>query len=130
MADHHSGPVASIRKVMLGSSYRRCRVHFLRNCFAHIPKGAGEMVAATIRTVFAQPSAELARTQLETVADMLGEQFLKVKELLLAAKEDLTAFAVFPLQHWKIEPGAVHFDLTETAVRDWVRQALPVNVTG
>ncbi|WP_406209715.1 IS256 family transposase [Streptomyces sp. NBC_01017] len=101
IADHHSGLVAAIRKVMLGSSYQRCRVHFLRNCFAHIPKGAGEMVAATIRTIFAQPATALVRTQLDTVADMLGEQFPKVKETLLAAKEDLTAFAVFPLQHWK-----------------------------
>ncbi|MEJ8632046.1 IS256 family transposase [Streptomyces sp. MS2.AVA.5] len=101
ISDHHSGLVAATRKVMLGSAYQRCRVHFLRNCFAHIPKGTGEMVAATIRTVFAQPTTELVRTQLDTVADMLGEQFPKVKKMLLDAKEDLTAFAVFPLQHWK-----------------------------
>ncbi|MEY9988411.1 putative transposase [Streptomyces sp. V4I8] len=101
IADHHSGLVKAIRKVMLGSAYQRCRVHFLRNCFAHIPKGTGEMVAATIRTVFAQPTAQAVQAQLDTVADMLGEQFPKVKEMLLDAKEDLTAFAVFPLQHWK-----------------------------
>ncbi len=32
---------------------------------------------------------------------MLGRQFPKVKEMLLEAKDDLTAFAVFPAQHWK-----------------------------
>lgn len=32
---------------------------------------------------------------------MLGRQFPKVSEMLLEAKEDLTAFAVFPAQHWK-----------------------------
>lgn len=32
---------------------------------------------------------------------MLGRQFPKVKEMLLVAKEDLTAFADFPNQHWK-----------------------------
>ena len=51
-----------------------------------IPKGAAEMVAATIRTLFAQPTAEGVRVHLDTVADMLGEQFPKVKEMLLDAE--------------------------------------------
>jgi putative transposase len=101
IADHHSGLVKAVRKVMLGAAYQRCRVHFLRNVFAVIPKDAAEMVAATIRTVFAQPTAEAVRTQLDTVADMLGRQFPKVKAMLLEAKTDLTAFADFPERHWK-----------------------------
>ncbi|MFI6351872.1 transposase, partial [Streptomyces sp. NPDC050743] len=60
-----------------------------------------EMVAATIRTIFAQPHAAAVRAQLETVADMLGRQFPKVRVMLLEAKEDLTAFADFPDRHWK-----------------------------
>ncbi|MEU3353071.1 IS256 family transposase [Streptomyces sp. NPDC037389] len=101
IADHHSGLVKAIRKVMLGAGYQRCRVHFLRNVFAVIPKDAAEMVAATIRTIFAQPTATAVRAQLDTVADMLGRQFPKVKNMLLEAKEDLTAFADFPDRHWK-----------------------------
>jgi transposase-like protein len=101
ISDSHSGLVKAIRKVMLGAARQRCRVHFVRNVFSVIPKGAAEMVAATIRTLFAQPTAEAVRSHLDTVADMLGEQFPKVKEMLLEAKEDLTAFADFPHQHWK-----------------------------
>ena len=41
------------------------------------------------------------RTQLDTVADMLGGQFPKDRTMLLDAKEDLTAFADFPPRHWK-----------------------------
>ncbi|MFD4613811.1 transposase, partial [Streptomyces sp. NPDC058440] len=77
------------------------RLHFLRNVFAVISKDSGEMVAATIRTIFAQPTAEAVRSQLDTVADMLGRQFPKVKAMLLEAKTDLTAFADFPERHWK-----------------------------
>jgi putative transposase len=66
-----------------------------------IDRDSGEMVAATIRTIFTQPTAGLVRTQLDTVADMLGAQFPKVKAMLLEAKEDLTAFADFPPRHWK-----------------------------
>jgi putative transposase len=101
IGDHHSGLVKAIRKVMLGAAYQRCRVHFLRNTFAVIPKGAAEMVAATIRTIFAQPTADAVRTQLDSVADMLGKQFPKVRQMLLEAKDDLTAFAAFPDRHWK-----------------------------
>ncbi|MER7959885.1 transposase [Streptomyces sp. NPDC096030] len=64
---HHSG-LAAVRKVMPGSAWQRCRVRFLRNCSAHIPKGAGETAAATVRSVFAQPAAELVRIRLDTVA--------------------------------------------------------------
>lgn len=101
IADHRSGPVKAVRKVMLGAAYQRCRVHFLRNVFAMTPKDAAEMVAATIRTIFAQPTAEAVRAQLDTVADMLGRQFPKVQAMLLEAKPDLTAFADFPERHWK-----------------------------
>ena len=101
IGDHHAGLVKAIRKVMIGAGYQRCRVHFLRNVFAVINKEAGEMVAATIRTIFAQPNPDAVRTQLETVADMLGAQFPKVKAMLLEAEQDLTAFAAFPERHWK-----------------------------
>ncbi len=93
IGDHHLGLVAAVRKVMLGAAYQRCRVHFLRNVFSVIPEDSGEMVAATIRTIFAQPTAELVRSQLDTVADMPGRQFPRVKDMLLEAKTDLTAFA-------------------------------------
>ncbi|MFE5096907.1 IS256 family transposase [Streptomyces sp. NPDC056638] len=101
VSDSHSGLVKAIRKVMFGAGWQRCRVHFVRNVFSVIEKGTGEMVAATIRTIFAQPTAEAVRAQLDTVADMPGRQFPKVKTMLLEAKEDLTAFADFPQQHWK-----------------------------
>ncbi|MDX3763870.1 IS256 family transposase [Streptomyces sp. AK02-04a] len=101
IGDHHTGLVSAIRKVMIGAAYQRCRVHFLRNVFGVIPKDAGEMVAATIRTIFAQPNEKAVRDQVDTVAEMLGGQFPKVKAMLLDAKDDLTAFAVFPERHWK-----------------------------
>jgi len=101
ISDSHSGLVAAIRTVFLGSAWQRCRVHFVRDVFSVIEKGSGEMVAATIRTVFAQTTAEQVRTQLDVVADMLGRQFPQVKKMLLDAAVDITAFADFPSAHWK-----------------------------
>jgi putative transposase len=101
IADHHSGLVEAVRETMLGAGYQGCRVHFLRNVSSVTRKDSAEMVAATIRTVFAQPTAEAVRTQLDTVTDMLGRQFPNVRAMLLEVKEDLTAFADFPDRHGK-----------------------------
>ena len=40
------------------------------------------MVAAAIRTIFAQPDAEHVRAQLDVIAGMLGRQFPKVEAML------------------------------------------------
>ena len=61
--------------MLLGAAWQRCRVHFLRNVLAQVPKGNAEMVAAAIRTIFAQPDAEHVRDQLDVIAGMLGRQF-------------------------------------------------------
>jgi putative transposase len=42
---------------MAGAAVQRCRAQFLRNGLAQVPKGSAEMVAAAIRTSFAQPDA-------------------------------------------------------------------------
>lgn len=55
----------------------------------------------TIRTIFAQTTAEQVHTQLNVVADMLGRQFPRVKTMLLDAAEDITALAAFPPALWK-----------------------------
>jgi putative transposase len=101
ISDAHAGLKAAIGSVLLGASWQRCRVHFLRNVLAQVPKGSAEMVAATIRTVFAQPGPVMVRDQLKVIATMLGRQFPKVETMLLEAAEDVTAFASFPLSHWK-----------------------------
>jgi putative transposase len=38
---------------MAGASWQRCRVHFLPNVLARVPKGSAELVAAAIGTIFA-----------------------------------------------------------------------------
>jgi transposase-like protein len=98
----HSGLVKAIRQVVLGAARQHCRVRFVRDVLAVIPKGPAETVAATIRTVFAQPTADAVRARLDTLAGMPGRQFPKIQEMPREAKEDLTAFPLpLPQQRWK-----------------------------
>jgi len=93
ISDAHAGLQAAISSVLIGASWQRCRVHYLRNVLAQVPKGSAEMVAAPIRTIFAQPDAAHVREQLDTIAGMLGRQLPKVETMLRDATEDITAFA-------------------------------------
>lgn len=101
ISDAHEGLKGAIASVLLGSSWQRCKVHFMRNVLAKIPKGNSEMVLAAIRTIFAQPDALHVREQFDTIAVMLARQLPKVGEMLEDAREDLLAFAAFPSEHWK-----------------------------
>ena len=78
-----------------------CRVHFLRNVLSRIPRGSADMVLAAIRTIWAQPDAATVRDQLDEVAAKLEPRFPAVAAMLIEAKTDVTAFAAFPVGHWK-----------------------------
>jgi len=62
---------------------------------ARVPKGSQEMVAAVIRTVFAQPDAAAVADQLDSIAAKLGRQFPAVETMLRDAAVDICAFAAF-----------------------------------
>lgn len=72
----------------------------MRNILANVPKGQTEMVAAAIRTIFSQPTAELVRKQVDIAADTLEAQFPTVARMLKDSKEEITTFADFPKPHW------------------------------
>jgi putative transposase len=101
MSDAHSGLKKAIGTVFQGASWQRCRVHFMRNVLAVVPKGSQDMVASIIRTIFAQPDAKHVHAQFDEVARMLKRSHPKVAVMLDDAKTDLIAFAGFPLKHWR-----------------------------
>lgn len=101
MSDAHTGLKKAIATVLQGSGWQRCRVHFMRNVLAIVPKGNSEMVASVIRTIFAQPDTEHVRTQFDEVTRMLAKSHPRVADMLDDAKEDLLAFTGFPHRHWR-----------------------------
>jgi transposase-like protein len=101
ISDHHLGLKAAIESVFIGAAWQRCRVHFMRNLLARVPKGSAEMVAAAVRTIFAQPDAGHVRSQLDEVTRMLAGQFPDVAAMLTDTADDLLAFTGFPQSHWR-----------------------------
>ena len=89
---------------------QRCRVYFVRNLLAKIPKGHQEMVAAAFRTIFAQVSPEEISAQWDHVANHAHRAFDKAAALMRRAKEEVLAFAHLP-------PGALAPDLEHQSPR-------------
>ena len=101
ISDAHTGLKKANNTVFQGASWQRCRVHFMRNVLAVVPKGSQEMVASIIRTIFAQPDVEHIQKQFAEVTTMLGQSHPKVAVMLTDAEADLLAFAAFPRRHWR-----------------------------
>jgi putative transposase len=81
ISDAHTGLKQAINAVFIEAAWQR---------------GSSEMVAAAIRTIFAQPKADMVRDQLGVIAGMLGRQSSKVEAMLRDTAEDLLAFTSFP----------------------------------
>ena len=102
ISDAHAGLIRAIEVAFQGAAWQRCRVHFMRNVLARVPKVAAQMVAAIIRTIFVpRGKSELVHAQFEEVVTMLGRSHPAAAQLLEDAREDLLAFTEFPSQHWQ-----------------------------
>ena len=99
ISDAHEGLKQAIGTVLTGTTWQRCRVHFMRNLLATVPQGAREAIAAIVRTIFAQPDHASAMTQLRKVADGLRGRFPRAAALLEEAAEDVLAYRHLPLEH-------------------------------
>lgn len=98
ISDAHEGLKAATAKT-LSATWQRCRVHFMRNALAHVPKGQRQMVAALIRTAFAEIDAERATAQWCDVADRLRDRYPRLAALMDDAKADVLAHMGFPKAH-------------------------------
>jgi transposase-like protein len=100
ISDAHRGLKTALEQVLAGATWQRCRVHFMRNALAHVSRGDKSMVAAAIRTIFAQRDRKTAGEQLNLVAHSMASHWPKVAELLCEAEEDVLAYMSFPSEHW------------------------------
>jgi putative transposase len=83
----------------MGATWQRCRVHWIRNALAHVPKGQHTFVAAAIRQTFLQPDREAASQTWRHVADQLRPRWPKLSALMDASEHDVLAYMTFPVQH-------------------------------
>lgn len=101
VSDAHEGLRQAIGAVLPGTSWQRCRTHFMRNLLIRVPKSAQPLVASLVRSIFAQPDAASVWRQLHQVVEQLASRFPQAAELLEESATDLLAFTGFPPAHWR-----------------------------
>ena len=101
ISDAHAGLKAAVGQQFSGSSWQRCRVHFMRNLHGAVSAKHAPAVTAAVKTVFAHTDPAEVAAQWDTVADSLAASFPKVAAMMNEAKADVLAFAAFPRAHWQ-----------------------------
>ena len=98
ISDAHTGLKAAICRVF-EATWQRCRVHWMRNALAHVPRGQHTVVAAAIRQAFSQPDREQAGATWRHVADQIRPRWPKLAALMDESEHDVLAYMAFPAQH-------------------------------
>ncbi|CAG7581842.1 IS256-like element ISRo1 family transposase [Rhodococcus opacus] len=101
ISDAHAGLKAAVAQQFTGSSWQRCRVHFMRNLQSAVHSKHAPAVMAAVKTVFAHTDPDEVAAQWDQVTDTLAGSFPKVSSMMREAKCDVLAFSGFPRSHWQ-----------------------------
>ena len=92
----HAGLKNAIQKCFLGSSWQRCKVHFMRNILVHIPHKEKESFAAKLKQIWNQPDQECAKRYALLIIQEYRDRFPQAIALLEEGLEDSLQFLAFP----------------------------------
>jgi putative transposase len=101
VSDSHEGLKDAVATVLHGACWQRCRTHFMTNLLNKVPKSAQGMVAALVRSIFAQPDHGAVWAQHGRVVDQLEDRFPDAAAMLADAADDVLTFSTFPKEHWR-----------------------------
>jgi transposase-like protein len=100
ISDAHAGLKAAIAKI-LGCSWQRCTVPFLRDCLGHARRDQHGLLGALIRPIFNAESQAQARDRLSEAVAHLDGRLSRIATLLEDAEADILAVYAFPAGHWR-----------------------------
>jgi putative transposase len=101
ISDSHTGLKKAIQDTLVGTTWQRCTVHFMRNVLSAVGKTAQGFVAAALKTIFSQTNLKDAKQALSRAVDLLEEKYPAAAEVLVEAEEDVLAYMSFPEKHWR-----------------------------
>jgi putative transposase len=100
-SDRCLGLVEALTEVYPKSDWQRCIVHFYRNILSKVPNKKMKDVAAMLKAIHAQESAEEARKKAKAVIE--GLQALRYREaakILEEGIEETLLYYGYPREHW------------------------------
>ena len=95
VSDAHKGLQNAIRKEFLGSSWQRCKVHFMRNILARVSQKDKLIFASKLKQIWMQPDRESAISYCRGIVQQYEEVFPEAIGILEEGLEDSLQFYSF-----------------------------------
>ena len=95
VSDAHPGLQAAIRKCWTGSVWQRCKVHFMRNIMATVPKKQKESFGAELKKIWQAETREDAIKLKDAFIEKYADKYEKAVECLEEGFEDSIQFYGF-----------------------------------
>jgi len=96
ISDAHSGIQAAVRKEWLGTSWQRCKVHFMRNILAKVPHKEKARFAERLKQIWLQPDKRSAKRMASLFSEEYEKRFPEAIHCLEEGLEDSLQFYHFP----------------------------------
>ena len=125
VSDAHAGIQAAVRKELLGASWQRCKVHFMRNILAKVPHKEKRRFAAHLKQIWLQPDRKSARRAADQLVQEYGGRFPDAIRCLEEGLEDSLQFYSFP----EVDPKKISStNMSERTVREVRRRSRVIGV--
>jgi transposase-like protein len=103
ISDAHKGLQAAIKKEFIGTSWQRCKVHFMRNILAYVGHRQKDSFAKQMKHIWLQPDENQARSYARSFMESYEKQFPEAIRCLEEGLEDSLQFYRFDqIDHRKI----------------------------
>ena len=96
ISDAHKGLVAAITSCFPGTSWQRCKVHFMRNILIHVPHKDKERFAGQLKGIWQASDLTIARQRAKELGDEYGDKCPKAINILEDGLEDALTYLSFP----------------------------------
>lgn len=96
VSDAHKGLVAAVGECFPGSSWQRCKVHFMRNILVHVSHREKERFASLLKGIWMTTDLETAKRRAQELADEYRGKYPKAIQVLEEGLEDALTFLSFP----------------------------------
>lgn len=95
VSDAHTGIQSALKSAFIGTTWQRCKVHFMRNVLARIPHKQKAMMGKQLSHIFNQAEYDQAKTIAKEVINKFSTQFPEAMDILSDGMEDALQFFHF-----------------------------------
>lgn len=95
VSDAHKGLTKAIRESFVGCAWQRCKVHFMRNILARVPRKDKAVFASRLKQIWLQPDMDTAKAYADNLIDDYGNRFCEAVQVLEEGIEDSLQFYSF-----------------------------------